>query len=398
MFEFNWRIFVTSDLLAKINSFADIDNSLDDVQSVLEKILSNVGGLPYTKVQYNSADRTRIAESLLHEAIKHTLKTLSHSPYDPGFYLVDSASDAFEKEIAFIEKVGLNRATAKELAALPRIGRNLAKRIINERMVGGQFKSLDDFKSRVRGIGQRVLQDINYAIRIDAPNERLEELVHIHDNFEQDFQNLISIQRGKTKAERLKAALDMIATVCASNPHPAIDNHVIRDLSTSMLELQIQSEWISVLWGSDYWRKLPELLKTSERSILVCMFHIAAPAVSHPTYKILEALVTAHRAGVSIKVLLDNDKSTDPYRSSVINAPAKDFLEQQGISCRFDSEDTLLHSKFVIIDNKLLILGSHNWTAGSYFHFDDLSIIVKSKALAKELATRFDQLWSNADL
>jgi phosphatidylserine/phosphatidylglycerophosphate/cardiolipin synthase-like enzyme len=78
----------------------------------------------------------------------------------------------------------------------------------------------------------------------------------------------------------------------------------------------------------------------------------------------------------------------------VINSAAKAWLEAAGIECRFDESDRLLHSKFVVIDRRLVVIGSHNWSAGSYFQFDDLSVVVSSAALAAQLLERFEHLWS----
>ncbi len=157
-----------------------------------------------------------------------------------------------------------------------------------------------------------------------------------------------------------------------------------------------QPDWVSILWGSDYFKNIPILLREATESVLVCMFHVALPDESHPTYELIKALLDAHQANVNIKILLDNDRTTDPYRSTIINLPVKELLEQEGISCRFDQEDTLLHSKFIIIDTEIIVIGSHNWTAGSYFIFDDLSIVFKSKTLSQELTQRFEKLWDEA--
>jgi competence protein ComEA len=49
--------------------------------------------------------------------------------------------------------IDVDRATAKELEALPRIGPALATRIVSEREARGIFGSLDALDQRVRGIG-----------------------------------------------------------------------------------------------------------------------------------------------------------------------------------------------------------------------------------------------------
>jgi competence protein ComEA len=60
--------------------------------------------------------------------------------------------------------IDLNSATEAELAALPKIGPALAKRIVEDRSVSGPYRSLDDL-DRVPGIGPRTIESIRpYAI------------------------------------------------------------------------------------------------------------------------------------------------------------------------------------------------------------------------------------------
>ena len=61
----------------------------------------------------------------------------------------------------------LNTASQAELEALPGIGPALAKAIVAERAAGGPFRSLEDLKRRVRGIGPRMLEALRG--RIAAP-------------------------------------------------------------------------------------------------------------------------------------------------------------------------------------------------------------------------------------
>jgi competence protein ComEA len=52
-----------------------------------------------------------------------------------------------------ILSVDIDRASAKEIEALPRIGPALAARIVTEREANGPFASLEALDKRVKGIG-----------------------------------------------------------------------------------------------------------------------------------------------------------------------------------------------------------------------------------------------------
>ena len=59
--------------------------------------------------------------------------------------------------IAIDFKIDINEADWPELALMPGIGEQLARRIIEERQTGGPFRDLDDLR-RVRGIGPKTLE------------------------------------------------------------------------------------------------------------------------------------------------------------------------------------------------------------------------------------------------
>ncbi len=62
--------------------------------------------------------------------------------------------------------VRLNAATAKELEALPGIGRVLAERIVRYREEHGAFRTLEELRA-VKGIGNAKLRRIAPYLRID---------------------------------------------------------------------------------------------------------------------------------------------------------------------------------------------------------------------------------------
>jgi phosphatidylserine/phosphatidylglycerophosphate/cardiolipin synthase-like enzyme len=126
----------------------------------------------------------------------------------------------------------------------------------------------------------------------------------------------------------------------------------------------------------------------------MAMFHVAMPADNHPTRLLLNKLIDAKKRGVEVRVLLDRDRKEDIFKSTIINLNALETLKANGIDARFDTEDKLLHSKFLVLDSKIAIVGSHNWSAGSYFNYDDMTMVINSENFAQELRQRFEKLWA----
>ena len=60
---------------------------------------------------------------------------------------------------------------------------------------------------------------------------------------------------------------------------------------------------------------------------------------------------------------------------------------------KFDSPDVTTHSKVLIVDDRHVVVGSHNWTAGSFYQYDDTSLYVDSDLLAASYKSAFDSRW-----
>jgi phosphatidylserine/phosphatidylglycerophosphate/cardiolipin synthase-like enzyme len=72
---------------------------------------------------------------------------------------------------------------------------------------------------------------------------------------------------------------------------------------------------------------------------------------------VAEALVRAHRRGVHVHLALDRENLADPHEAHFAGA-----LEAVGIPIAWETSTAFLHSKFIIIDERVLWTGSWNTT------------------------------------
>lgn len=63
------------------------------------------------------------------------------------------------------DKVNINTASMEELQTLPRIGPQIAQRILDYRKENGSFKRVEDIL-KVRGIGERVFEQLKDRITV----------------------------------------------------------------------------------------------------------------------------------------------------------------------------------------------------------------------------------------
>ncbi len=136
-----------------------------------------------------------------------------------------------------------------------------------------------------------------------------------------------------------------------------------------------------------------DLINISRKSVDVAMYNFTSRPLSH-------ALVLAKRRGVKIRVVLDR-KSNNPKENRFTKYL---YLKSKGIDVRFAKphrhwdRDGIMHNKFAVIDNKIVITGSANWTASAFVINDENIIIISREDIANVYEKEFDILWKNSQI
>jgi phosphatidylserine/phosphatidylglycerophosphate/cardiolipin synthase-like enzyme len=293
-------------------------------------------------------------------------------------------------------RVDVNSASAEHLAKLPVIGRVLAARIVDERRRRGAFHSAAELAARVSGLGPANVAGLEGLLEFTADGRPAVPV--IAGEFEGDFSAAINLRCGPGALAEL---LEELAVFVASPRHPAtVAGHKRDDLEPGALgsarALPLRASEVHLLTDRSYYETLLRLAGAAETAIDVCMFYIAVGGDDHPTRRLIDILGQRVAAGCRVRALVDHDRDDDPYDSRIVNSKAERLLSERGIAVRHDQADTLLHSKFVVIDRKWLLIGSHNWTAGSFMTYDDVSLGIADAAIADEWTRRFDELWQHS--
>ncbi len=70
------------------------------------------------------------------------------------------------------ERVDLNRASVAQLSALPGIGEQKARAIIDYRSKNGHFSTVEDLL-QVKGVGEKLLEKIKHHVIVSAEHQGL---------------------------------------------------------------------------------------------------------------------------------------------------------------------------------------------------------------------------------
>lgn len=131
--------------------------------------------------------------------------------------------------------------------------------------------------------------------------------------------------------------------------------------------------------GNECAGRIMSLCKAARVSIDACVFTISDDSIS-------EELRDAHKRGVRVRIITDDDKSMD--RGSDVES----FI-RAGIDLRMDDSPSHMHHKFAIFDVKQLLNGSFNWTRSASRQNQENIIVTDDANLVTEFAREFDDLW-----
>ena len=104
--------------------------------------------------------------------------------------------------------------------------------------------------------------------------------------------------------------------------------------------------------------------------------------------EIAASLVKAKDKGVKIRVYLDKSQIESSYSVSRL-------LVQKGIKVRISTNNYIMHHKFAIIDNRLLLTGSYNWTFSANNRNDENLMVIDDPEIIEIFQNQFVNLWTN---
>lgn len=124
--------------------------------------------------------------------------------------------------------------------------------------------------------------------------------------------------------------------------------------------------------------KLKKLIRSAKKSIRVAMF-------TWTRQDLAEEILAARERGIEVEVALDRHSSEN------ISAKINKFFLESGIPLFHNQGGGLLHHKCLIIDGKILVNGSANWTHYAFSRNDDCMVILYD--LNREQANFLDTMW-----
>ena len=118
--------------------------------------------------------------------------------------------------------------------------------------------------------------------------------------------------------------------------------------------------------------------------------HYAYVAVYSFTNDLLaDALIELRNRDVDVKVVIEEQQ---------VNVRGSEYmrLKNAGIDIKIDGNPDLMHHKFVVIDDQLVITGSYNWSMAAEDRNDENLVVISGEEVARLFRAEFERVWSEA--
>lgn len=139
---------------------------------------------------------------------------------------------------------------------------------------------------------------------------------------------------------------------------------------------------IQILIGDQYPKKVVPLIDKAKSSISVLMFDWRwyPNGLGSQVQIFNQALVRAQRRGCVVRCVVNSD--------DIVTT-----LKKVGMQAKKVNSLNLLHSKLLIIDNKIVVIGSHNISNNAFAKNFESSVVIDNEISAKEFTSYFETVW-----
>lgn len=160
------------------------------------------------------------------------------------------------------------------------------------------------------------------------------------------------------------------------------------------LSSALPAEDIQLVIDAQYFQTAQKMIRESKESIQVMMFEMGYydEHPNTPSNLLIKELIEAKKRGVKVEVILEVREGED--RTTKWNRRTGKVLTEGGVEVIYDLFFKTTHAKLMIVDARLTLVGSTNWTYYALTNNNEVAVLVRSKEVAKEIIDYFNRVKS----
>jgi cardiolipin synthase len=154
----------------------------------------------------------------------------------------------------------------------------------------------------------------------------------------------------------------------------------------------LPAEDVQLVMDGQYFQVAKKMIQEAKHSIQVMMFEMGYydKYPNTPSNLLIKELIDARKRGVKVEVILEVKEGED--RTTKRNRHTGKILSEGGVEVIYDPLFKTTHAKFMLVDGRLTILGSTNWTYNALTNNNEASVLVRSKEVAQAFLDYFNRV------
>jgi len=154
----------------------------------------------------------------------------------------------------------------------------------------------------------------------------------------------------------------------------------------------LPAEDVQLVTDAQYFQVAKKMIQEAKSSIQVMMFEMGYydQHPNTPSNLLIRELIDAKKRGVKVEVILDVREGKD--RTTERNRQTGKILSNGGVEVTYDPLSKTTHAKWMVVDGKLSLVGSANWTYYALTSNNEVSVLIRSKEVAKALVDYFNRV------
>ncbi len=132
--------------------------------------------------------------------------------------------------------------------------------------------------------------------------------------------------------------------------------------------------------GNGIKESIQKLLRDALFSVELCVFTIT-------DHELARQILACHNRKINVRIITDDEKVLD-HGSAITE------LKNAGVPVKTDHSHYHMHNKFGIIDQRIVITGSFNWTYTATKHNQENLLATSNYDIVEQYQTEFSRLWN----
>jgi phosphatidylserine/phosphatidylglycerophosphate/cardiolipin synthase-like enzyme len=150
---------------------------------------------------------------------------------------------------------------------------------------------------------------------------------------------------------------------------------------------------VQVITDRQYFAVVRDCFREAKSSIRMMMYEASyyKKYQDSPSNILIRELIAAKKRGLEVKVILERREEKE--KEAQKNRGTGALLAQGGVEVAYDPLSVVTHTKLLLIDGKISVVGSTNWTYSALEKNHEAAGLIRSPEVASNLQNYFRDVW-----